>query len=124
MHLRNRRVASEAVRQVRRGLVRTYGDASRRLSRPLTVEEISQIAAQTRHKNLGVLVNRHIRLLEALKNTCSRATSGSDLLGDWVDFGIDSLRHALAGRGSCIRMTHVRSVRAHLADVGPVGPHS
>ncbi len=36
-------VASEAVRQVRRGLVRTYGAAPRRLARPLTVEEIRQI---------------------------------------------------------------------------------
>lgn len=38
-------VASEAVRQVRRGLVRTYGAAPRRLARPLTVEEIRQIVA-------------------------------------------------------------------------------
>ena len=36
-------VASEAVRQVRRGLVRTYGAAPRRLARPLTVDEIRQI---------------------------------------------------------------------------------
>ena len=36
-------VASEAVRQVRRGLSRTYGAAPRRLARPLTVEEIRQI---------------------------------------------------------------------------------
>ncbi|MGA8248952.1 MAG: tyrosine-type recombinase/integrase [Nocardioides sp.] len=36
-------VASEAVRQVRRGLIRTYGAAPRRLARPLTVEEIRQI---------------------------------------------------------------------------------
>jgi site-specific recombinase XerD len=38
-------VASEAVRQVRRGLVRTYGAAPRRLARPLTVEELRQIVA-------------------------------------------------------------------------------
>ncbi len=38
-------VASEAVRQVRRGLVRTYGAAPRRLARPLTVAEIRQIVA-------------------------------------------------------------------------------
>lgn len=38
-------VASEAVRQVRRGLVRTYGAAPRRLARPLNVEEIRQIVA-------------------------------------------------------------------------------
>ena len=38
-------VASEAVRQVRRGLSRTYGAAPRRLARPLTVEEIRQIVA-------------------------------------------------------------------------------
>lgn len=36
-------VASEAVRQVRRGLRRTYGAAPRRLARPLTVAEIRQI---------------------------------------------------------------------------------
>jgi integrase len=36
-------VASEAVRQVRRGLRRTYGAAPRRLARPLSVEEIRQI---------------------------------------------------------------------------------
>lgn len=35
-------VASEAVRQVRRGLSRTYGAAPRRLARPLSVEEIRQ----------------------------------------------------------------------------------
>jgi site-specific recombinase XerC len=38
-------VAAEAVRQVRRGLMRTYGAAPRRLARPLTVEEIRQILA-------------------------------------------------------------------------------
>jgi site-specific recombinase XerD len=38
-------VASEAVRQVRRGLRRTYGAAPRRLARPLSVEEIRQIVA-------------------------------------------------------------------------------
>lgn len=36
-------VASEAVRQVRLGLRRTYGSAPRRLARPLTVIEIRQI---------------------------------------------------------------------------------
>ena len=36
-------IASEAVRQVRRGLRRTYGAAPRRLARPLSVEEIRQI---------------------------------------------------------------------------------
>lgn len=36
-------VASDAVRQVRRGLRRIYGAAPRRLARPLTVEEIRQI---------------------------------------------------------------------------------
>lgn len=36
-------VATEAVRQVRRGLSRTYGAQPRRLARPLTVEEIRQI---------------------------------------------------------------------------------
>jgi integrase len=36
-------VASEAVRQVRRGLMRTYGAAPRRLARPLTVDEIRLI---------------------------------------------------------------------------------
>lgn len=36
-------VASETVRQVRRGLIRTYGAAPRRLARPLTVAEIRQI---------------------------------------------------------------------------------
>jgi integrase len=36
-------VASEAVRQVRRGLRRTYGSAPRRLARPLSVEDIRQI---------------------------------------------------------------------------------
>jgi integrase len=36
-------VATEAVRQVRRGLVRTYGAAPRRLARPLNVAEIRQI---------------------------------------------------------------------------------
>jgi len=36
-------VASEAVRQVRRGLMRTHGAAPRRLARPLTVDEIRQI---------------------------------------------------------------------------------
>jgi site-specific recombinase XerD len=36
-------VASDAVRQVRRGLRRTYGAAPRRLARPLTVEKIRQI---------------------------------------------------------------------------------
>lgn len=38
-------VGSEAVRQVRRGLVRTYGAAPRRLARPLTIEEIRTIVA-------------------------------------------------------------------------------
>lgn len=38
-------VASEAVRQVRRGLMRTYGAAPRRLARPLTVDEIRTIVA-------------------------------------------------------------------------------
>lgn len=38
-------VATEAVRQVRRGLVRTYGAAPRRLARPLNVSEIRQIVA-------------------------------------------------------------------------------
>ena len=38
-------VDSEAVRQVRRGLSRTYGAAPRRLARPLTVDEIRQIVA-------------------------------------------------------------------------------
>ncbi len=36
-------IASEAVRQVRRGLRRTYGAAPRRPARPLSVEEIRQI---------------------------------------------------------------------------------
>ncbi len=36
-------VASETVRQVRRGLRRTYGAAPRRLARPLSVAEIRQI---------------------------------------------------------------------------------
>lgn len=36
-------IASEAVRQVRRGLRRTYGAAPRRLARPLSVEDIRQI---------------------------------------------------------------------------------
>ena len=36
-------VASEVVRQVRRGLMRTYGAAPRRLARPLTVDEIRTI---------------------------------------------------------------------------------
>ena len=36
-------IASEAVRQVRRGLRRTYGAAPRRLARPPSVEEIRQI---------------------------------------------------------------------------------
>lgn len=36
-------VASEAVRQVRRGLMRTYGAAPRRPARPLTVDEIRTI---------------------------------------------------------------------------------
>ncbi len=36
-------VATEAVRQVRRGLMRTYGAPPGRLARPLTVEEIRQI---------------------------------------------------------------------------------
>lgn len=36
-------VASEVVRQVRRGLRRTYGAAPRRLARPLGIEEIRQI---------------------------------------------------------------------------------
>lgn len=36
-------VASETVRQVRRGLMRTYGAAPRRLARPLTVDDIRQI---------------------------------------------------------------------------------
>jgi integrase len=40
-------VASEAVSQVRRGLMRTYGAAPRRLARPLTVEEIRQIVSAT-----------------------------------------------------------------------------
>ena len=38
-------VASEAIRQVRQGLRRTYGAAPRRLARPLTVDEIRQILA-------------------------------------------------------------------------------
>jgi integrase len=36
-------IASEAVRQVRRGLRRTYGAAPRRLARPLDLDEIRQI---------------------------------------------------------------------------------
>jgi len=36
-------IASEAVRQVRRGLRRTYGAAPRRLARPLALDEIRQI---------------------------------------------------------------------------------
>ncbi len=36
-------VASEVVRRVRRGLMRTYGAAPRRLARPLTVDEIRTI---------------------------------------------------------------------------------
>jgi site-specific recombinase XerC len=43
-HLRRRGpVASEAVRQVRRGPKRTYGAAPRRLARPLSVDDIRQI---------------------------------------------------------------------------------
>jgi integrase len=38
-------IATEAVRQVRRGLRRTYGAAPRRLARPLSVEEIRQIVS-------------------------------------------------------------------------------
>lgn len=38
-------VASEAVRQVRRGLMRTCGAAPRRLARPLTVDEIRTIVS-------------------------------------------------------------------------------
>jgi hypothetical protein len=33
---------------------------------------LSRIAAETRHKDLGVLVNRHIRPLEALATTSSK----------------------------------------------------
>ena len=33
---------------------------------------LNRIAAQTRHKDFGVLVNRYIRPLEALENTSSR----------------------------------------------------
>jgi hypothetical protein len=87
----------------------------------LPAAQIRDLAAL--RKGLGVLVNCHIRPREALENTSGRATSGSDLLGDWVDFGVHPFRHALAG-GSRIRMTHVRSVRAHLADVRPVGTRS
>ena len=36
------------------------------------LQEIQAIAAQTRHKDLGVLVNRYIRPLEALATTSSR----------------------------------------------------
>ena len=36
-------IAAEAVRQVRRGLRRTYGAAPRRLARPLSIAEIRQI---------------------------------------------------------------------------------
>jgi integrase len=39
-------VASETVRQVRRGLMRTYGAAPRRLARPLAVDEIRQIISE------------------------------------------------------------------------------
>ena len=38
-------VAVEVVRQVRRGLMRTYGSAPRRLARPLTVDEIRTIVS-------------------------------------------------------------------------------
>ena len=39
-------IASEAVRQVRRALRRTYGAAPRRLARPLSIEDIRQIIAR------------------------------------------------------------------------------
>ncbi|MET7651317.1 MULTISPECIES: hypothetical protein [unclassified Streptomyces] len=64
----------------------------------LPTAQICDLAAL--RKDLGMLVNRRIRPREALENTSGRATSGSDLLGDRVDFGVDSFRHALAGRGS------------------------
>jgi integrase len=48
-------VASEAVRQVRRGLMRTYGAAPRRLARPLSVDEIRTIvAAIDRSRPIGI----------------------------------------------------------------------
>ncbi|MFF7314672.1 hypothetical protein [Streptomyces sp. NPDC008137] len=64
----------------------------------LPAAQICDLAAP--RKDLGVLVNRRIRTREALEKTAGRASSGSDLLGDRVDFGVDSFRHALAGRGS------------------------
>jgi integrase len=48
-------IASEALRQVRLGLRRTYGGAPRRLARPLSVEEIRQILAHIdRTRPIGV----------------------------------------------------------------------
>ncbi len=47
-------VASEVVRQVRRGLLRTYGAAPRRLAQPLTVDEIRQIVGAIDRTSIGV----------------------------------------------------------------------
>ncbi|HET7683749.1 MAG TPA: hypothetical protein VFK34_08795 [Marmoricola sp.] len=85
-------VASEIVRQVRLGLRRTYGTAHPRPRRrpgrhpdhrpllraghattaALGGVPLARIAAQTRHRDLSVLVNRYIRPLEALATTSSR----------------------------------------------------
>jgi integrase len=41
-------------------------------SAAMTGVPLSRIAAQTRHKDIGVLVNRYIRSMEALKMTSSK----------------------------------------------------
>jgi hypothetical protein len=68
-------VASEAVRQVRRGLRRTYGAAPRRLARPLSVAEIRQIiGAIDRSTPIGIRDAAIIQNDHMIRNPAGMAT--------------------------------------------------
>ena len=70
-------VRDEIVRAVRRGLRRMLGIAPTRQARPLATAALAgvglgRIAAQTRHRDITVLIERYIRPLQALATTSSK----------------------------------------------------
>ena len=87
----------------------------------LPAAQIRDVAAL--RKDLGVLVNRHIRRRDALENILAGRLRA--LISSATGWTPEPTRFptALPEEGA-ESAAHVHSVRAHLADVGPVGPRS